>query len=449
MLVFVLGTIPIYAQDKEDVGYQLLYAADAGEIEQVRVALLKGAPVDFTTPEGVTALMYASAAGYVDVANLLIEMGADVNAKPFNSRRSALVAAVENGQVEVAELLIRNGAELTYIDNSGASLLHIAAGSMVWEMTDLLLYYEFPAEIIDVWKRTPLHYASFYGFDANVRVLLANGANVNSVDDEGNAAIHYAVSNNYLKVLKELVKHGGKVNVKNNKGFSPLDLAALNGNDSIVRYLLEQKAEINDSISAGVSTLLLARESGNRALVKSLKEKGAKFNYKPYFNAVDFGFFVNTNFDDTYMGAVLGVHENKYNIDIDVKFGKRTSKYQVLYKKEPNYYEYYWEKRRFAALGITKHFDVLRTLSGWRFGIDAGIFQAVSWSKNIGMSATPPLNYPQAYRVGLSVKYEKLRLGIHYDYMKFPLYDYSPSRLNFELKYYLYFKNDFENHLSL
>ncbi len=449
MLGFVLGAIPIYAQDKEELGYQLLYAADAGEVEQVRVALLNGAPVDFSTPEGVTSLMYASAAGYVDVANVLIEMGADVNAKPFNSRRSALVAAVENGQVEVAELLIRKGAEITYIDNSGASLLHIAAGSMVWEMTDLLLYYDFPVEIIDNRKRTPLHYASSYGFDANVRVLLTNGSNVNSLDDEGNAAIHYAVSNNYLRVVKELVKHGSKVNVKNDKGLSPLDLAALNGNDSIVRYLLEQKAEINNNISQGVNTLILARKSGNRALVKSLKEKGAKFNYKPYFNAVNFGFSINTNFDDVYMVGALGAHEAKYNVDVDFVFGSRVSKYQVLYKKEPNYYEYYWEKRSFAALGVTKHIDFLNIASDSKLGVDVGMFQAVSWSENIGMSEIPPYAYPRAYRVGLSLKYENVRFGFHYDYMKFPLYDYSPSRFNFEIKYHLFFRNNLENHLTL
>lgn len=39
-----------------------------------------GAPLDLKASSGGTALMFASAAGYTDVVNLLLEKGADANA---------------------------------------------------------------------------------------------------------------------------------------------------------------------------------------------------------------------------------------------------------------------------------------------------------------------------------------------------------------------------------
>ena len=60
---------------------------------------------------GYTALMDASQFGYKKICKLLIEKGADVNAKT-DYGKTALMYASEKGRKEICELFITNGAEV-------------------------------------------------------------------------------------------------------------------------------------------------------------------------------------------------------------------------------------------------------------------------------------------------------------------------------------------------
>ena len=55
--------------------------------------------------------MYASEGGHTDTARLLIENGADVNAKN-KSDSTSLMYALEGGHTNTARLLIENGADV-------------------------------------------------------------------------------------------------------------------------------------------------------------------------------------------------------------------------------------------------------------------------------------------------------------------------------------------------
>jgi ankyrin repeat protein len=78
-----------------------------------------------------------------------------------------------------------------------------------------------------------------------VKVLLAQGADVNTKDNDGNSPLHLAVGyfNSYLSnpnlidVINLLVNKGADVNIKNKRGQSPLDIALQKSNQEIVRIL--------------------------------------------------------------------------------------------------------------------------------------------------------------------------------------------------------------------
>jgi uncharacterized protein len=89
--------------------------------------------------DGWTALHLAAFFGHREVAALLLDRGADVNARSRNTRfareNTPLHAAAANRQVAVAELLVARGADVNARDGSGFTPLALAANSR----SDLLM----------------------------------------------------------------------------------------------------------------------------------------------------------------------------------------------------------------------------------------------------------------------------------------------------------------------
>jgi ankyrin repeat protein len=69
-----------------------------------------------------TLLHAASYDGRADIAELLIQLGADVHAREVNGR-TPLHDAANNGHLEVIDVLIRHGARLDAIDGEGMTPL--------------------------------------------------------------------------------------------------------------------------------------------------------------------------------------------------------------------------------------------------------------------------------------------------------------------------------------
>jgi ankyrin repeat protein len=142
----------------------LLTAAYAGRREIFRLLLEKGAGVNLFeaaaiglgdraseiigrdpsqvnahSHDGWTPLHLASFFGHCDLAALLLDHGADVNARSRSERfaraNTPLHAAAANRQVEVARLLLERGADVNARDGSGFTPLALAANSR----SDLLM----------------------------------------------------------------------------------------------------------------------------------------------------------------------------------------------------------------------------------------------------------------------------------------------------------------------
>ena len=67
-----------------------------------------------------------SSNGHVDVAKVLIQNGADVNAVDWN-KWTALHFAAWEGHVDVAKVLIQNGADVNAVDENKFTALHRVA----------------------------------------------------------------------------------------------------------------------------------------------------------------------------------------------------------------------------------------------------------------------------------------------------------------------------------
>ena len=86
----------------------LIYYSYIGDLEMAELLIDSGA--DVNAIDNATALMEASSNGHLEVVKYLIGKGADINAKD-NYGKTALIYASINGHLEVAEFLKSKGAE--------------------------------------------------------------------------------------------------------------------------------------------------------------------------------------------------------------------------------------------------------------------------------------------------------------------------------------------------
>ncbi len=82
----------------------LMYAAAAGDLEMARLLLENGVPINAQTNVGTTALMFAVAEGHVEMVRFLVENGADVHIQNGHNY-TALSLAEERGHQEVVDFL--------------------------------------------------------------------------------------------------------------------------------------------------------------------------------------------------------------------------------------------------------------------------------------------------------------------------------------------------------
>ncbi|XP_068237591.1 protein fem-1 homolog C-like [Palaemon carinicauda] len=89
---------------------------------------------------------------------------------------------------------------------------------------------------------TALRSACFYGYLDIVKVLVEDGADIESVDDKGATCLILACDNGHYEVVKYLIDVGANVNRKKNDGKTALHLSAKSGHLEILKMLLSHNA---------------------------------------------------------------------------------------------------------------------------------------------------------------------------------------------------------------
>lgn len=116
------------------------------------------------------------------------------------------------------------------------------------------------------------------GPDYKLKELLANGADVNAVEEnEGCTPLLVAATHDQTAIAKMLIKKGADVNKADPEGRTPLLMAAAAGNFEIARLLVNHGANVN-AVTEDSFPLIIAAAKGNLEIVKLLIENGANVN---------------------------------------------------------------------------------------------------------------------------------------------------------------------------
>jgi RNA polymerase sigma factor (sigma-70 family) len=211
-------------------------AAGLGDEARVR-ALLDEDParVRATGPDGATALHFASTAA---VARLLLDRGADLEARDAFHAGTPLRWACQRGSADVIRLLRARGAS--------ADVFLLCALGDVPRLRALLAEDSARARALgdekDVLRgggaATPLHVAAFYGQAAAVDALLAAGADVNARSTDGSLPIHDAAHGGSVPTAETLLRHGADLNDRDHRyDATPLAVARYFGKSAMAEFL--------------------------------------------------------------------------------------------------------------------------------------------------------------------------------------------------------------------
>jgi hypothetical protein len=172
-------------------------AAYFGMGEVVNALVSSGRDPDPTDSHGRTPLSYAAANGHEAVVRLLLEKGADVDAKDRLDGRTALIRAAEGGHEAVMRLLLETGADVEAKDRRGGWTALVKAAASGHEAAVRLLL-ETGADI-DAKESgwTALTWAAEGGHEAVVRLLLETGADVDTKEEDGKTALIKAAANGH------------------------------------------------------------------------------------------------------------------------------------------------------------------------------------------------------------------------------------------------------------
>lgn len=144
--------------------------------------------------------------------------------------------AARNNQVVVLKPYLASKGDANARDDSGHTLLILAAYNGGKEAVDLLLKSGADVNLQDR-MGTPLMAACFKGDLAIVNRLLSAGAHVNDRNGIGATALMFAALTARFEVVQVLRKHSADVDAVDERGLTARKLAEQQGNDGMVKVL--------------------------------------------------------------------------------------------------------------------------------------------------------------------------------------------------------------------
>jgi len=258
----------------------LHHAAANGDLSTVELLLEKGTTTINDTSRvqrsgfvgGWTPLHLACLNGHPEVIEILLDHGADIEARD-GIQRTPLILAAESKNLRVAEILVDRGANINAVAIRGYTAILWGTRNQFTEYVDLLI--EKKADISTEALPRVFQMAVVAGMPRLYEYVLGLGCNVEEIKQRDPDLIFPASAAGSAEIVKSLVGYGFESARTDAVGWTPLHYAASEGQTEVVSYLIGLELDKDARNKKGESAFNLATLKGFDETAGSLKTCGA------------------------------------------------------------------------------------------------------------------------------------------------------------------------------
>lgn len=271
------------------LGIALLEAHDGGSLEIVQMLIDAGANVNgYNSASGTTVLHTAASYGFSSAVEMLLSAGADPNARDVRGYPVLQRALNHEPSPEILEAihaLFDAGADMNTVDHEGRSLLFRALLFYDKEIVQAMIERGADIHALDRYGR-PLLYPTLSGLPGGpekTRLLVDEGADPDARDILGTPVLSLGLNSNWNEI-EALLEAGADPNACDAQGNPPLVYAIRPSSapdpkvDYIenVRLLVDAGADVNATVLGGDTILAFARRNSSPEIIEYLIDAGAE-----------------------------------------------------------------------------------------------------------------------------------------------------------------------------
>ena len=326
----------------------LMFACQHRSIRIATKLLQAGANINLQDIVGASALTFAccSESPNKDLVKLLLQSGADINARGGEQQRTILMLSMLHGNTSIVQYLLDEGASVNTQDRKGDTALMLASSSGHSEIVRLLLNYGADINIVGKgFGFTALSYACILQHTVCVDLLLASGADPNLHGRKISPLIATCFVFHQKKdptILEMLLSAGAKPNTITEDGVTALMATVIFAYEKGVEILLNAAADVNIHTQSSATALHLAATIGHLAICKLLLASGAQPSLKDHNGDTPLDLALSNNHHDvcqllqTHMKEIGNTQPSKQSTTTDPPTTQERSKPVQDISQEPN-----------------------------------------------------------------------------------------------------------------
>ena len=325
-----------------------LHVAVSKGFEDIVKELAKSkAELDSRCPLGLTPLHLAIQNNQINIAQVLLEHGANVEKQSYVGQNWLQTIAVRENihritplqfalhlkNYKMINLLLEHGANVSDVEASKLKRLTNLQWAIDQDFRGIALFClkrfsYFSSDVVELLKsakshqmeltlfkgfgfKDPLAASISYKMNDLIEYLLQSDKSFiesKSINGFSMTYLHCAVFKNSCEIVKILIRHGFNVNAKNPSDITPLHLAAHKGFAKIARTLIDNGAEIDSQTNQKITALMAAISEDRVEVVNMLYKCGASLEIRDQQNLYPMELSLSMNKKQAFKVIILNMH---------------------------------------------------------------------------------------------------------------------------------------------